>query len=136
MDRSMVANPGPCRVLRPAFPLNPLPGKPNAAVLTQLSGVRPPAGLVETPGTTSGRFTLSVLTSRSESPGMIGEKGTPLANVPTALTCQPPAKRDPLKGRSYDAFRTTLCLTSKSDRPQSRFRLYGSNVRACPFLNS
>src|SRR5262245_15403422 len=53
-EASSCQEPGARARLRPALPHLPLAGIANAAKLIQRSGLAPPGGVRETPGTTSG----------------------------------------------------------------------------------
>src|SRR5689334_19492313 len=108
--------PGPRAMSRPAFPNVPGAGKRNAAGLIHWSGVGPPGGISETPGTRSGRsLTVYPYGTAVAERLIITLTGSALRAVPMPLRDQPPNTdrarprraryaRPAPNGRSYTAF--------------------------------
>src|SRR5258708_190153 len=79
-ERATLLKFGPVMMFLPADPRKPSAGAVKAAGLNQRSGEEPPVGVKETPDTRLGRAEFSSVASRSGSPSIRTEKGTPELN--------------------------------------------------------
>src|SRR5207249_1240610 len=83
---------GPRPIFRPAFPHVPFAGTVNAARLNHCASVCPPGGMIDMPGTTSGRWFDRLPSGISDALRVTTMfTGRPVLAVASPLNSQPPS---------------------------------------------